>query len=166
MKRSLVIVICTLLLFLSSCDSPIKKKPVTEQFSCHFSAVYEQLQLGGTVQREESGTLTVSLVQPPALSGLICQLNGDDMTLKLGDLEYKTEVIPVAAVPRLLREVLDALRYATAEKNEADITTYAGVVGTYAFTALVSAKDGCIQSVSVPDAKLEIQFTEVIKAEN
>ena len=166
MKRSFVFLVCAVLLFLTSCDFSARKKPVTENFSCAFTATYDQLQLGGTVQREENGTIPLSLTQPASLLGLVCQLNGEDMSLKLGELEYKTEVIPAAAVPRLLREVLDALHYATADATDADVTTYTGTVGTYAYSVQVSAQDGFIQSVLVPDAELEIQFTEVTKAED
>ncbi len=166
MKRSFVFFMCAMLLFLSSCDFSVRKKPVTENFSCDFTATYDQLQLGGSIQRDESGALTLTLSSPASLLGLVCQLNGEDMSLRLGELEYKTEVIPAAAVPRLLREVLDALRYATADTADADVTTYTGTVGTYTFTARVSAEDGYIQTVAVPDAKLEIQFTDVIKTED
>ncbi len=165
MKRSFLCVLCAVLLLLTACSAVVRRKPVTEQFSCTFTATYDQMQLSGTVQRGDNGTITLMLAQPASLLDLVCRLDGEDMTLSLGDLEYKTEVIPTAAVPRLLREVLDTLQYATADISAADITTYTGTVGTYAFTACVSAKDGFLQTVAVPDAKLEMQFAEVIKTE-
>lgn len=165
MKRSLVCVVCAMLLFLTACNFAGRKAPVTENFSCNFTAAYDQMQLGGTVQRGANGTLTMSLSAPASLAGLQCQIDGEDTTLTLGDLEYKTEVIPAASVPRLLRAVLDALRYATADTTDADVTVYTGTVGTYAFTVNVAAENGFLQSVAVPDAQLEMQFTDVEKTE-
>ncbi len=163
MKRSLIFVVCAVFLFLSSCGFTARRKSVTEHFSCNFTATYDELQLGGTVQRGESGTLTLSLSKPASLSGLVCRLDGEDITLRLGDLEYKTEVIPAAAVPRLLCSVLDAMYDVSPHSSEEHELTYSGAVGTLAFTALADAESGFIQSVSVPNANFEIQFTEVEK---
>ncbi|MBP3381622.1 MAG: hypothetical protein J6L00_03155 [Clostridia bacterium] len=163
MKRSLVCVVCVVLIFLTACHLTGRKPPVTEHFSCDFTATYDGMQLSGAVQRGVNGTILLSLSAPASLAGLQCQLDGENITLTLGDLEYKTEVIPAAAVPRLLRAVLDALRYATADTTDADVTVYTGTVGTYAFTANVAADSGVLQTVAVPDAKLEMQFTQVKK---
>lgn len=165
MKRSLVCVVCVVMLLLTACSLTGRKPPVTEYFSCGFTATYDGMQLVGTVQRGENDKLALSLSSPASLAGLECRLDGEAMTLILGDLEYKTEVIPAAAVPRLLCAVLDALQYATAEATDADITVYTGTVGTYAFTVNVLTENGFIQSMTVPNAKLEMQFTEIEKTE-
>lgn len=164
MKRSFLRVFCVFLLFLTACSFTVRKNPITENFTCSFTAEYEEMQLGGIIQRGEAGSVTLVLSSPASLNGLVCRLEGEEMTLSLGGLEYKTDVIPVAAVPRLLREVLDALRHADMH-TEGEITTCMGTVGTYTFEACVTAKEGFVQSLSVPDAKLEMQFTEVQKTE-
>lgn len=166
MKRSLLCAVCAVLLLLTACRFAGGKAPVTEYFVAGFTATYDTMQLSGTVERGDNGTIALSLSEPVSLAGLQCRLDGEDMTLTLGELEYKTEAIPAAAVPRLLRAVLDALRYdATADTTDAEMTVYTGTVGTLAFTVNVAADSGFLQSVAIPDAKLEIQFTGIEKTE-
>ncbi len=156
MKRSFLSLFLVLLLCLTGCKSSVS--PVAENFSCAFTATYKEIQLAGNLERGAVGTLTVTLTAPPSLAGLICRLENEDITLTLGDLEYKTAVIPAAAVPTVLRDMLDALSRGATEGAAAEFT---GMAGTYGFTARVAPDSGVLQAVSVPDASLEIEFQNI-----
>lgn len=160
MKRFLVCAIC--LVLMSGCFKG-SIRPMTENFSTDFTASYQDVQLTGTLQRYAVGTLTMTLTSPASLAGLVCKLDNEEITLILGELEYKTAVIPAAAVPQVLRDVLDTLSRNQAPQNTDG--TFSGMAGTYSFTASVASDSRFLASVSVPDVSLEIAFQNTVEQE-
>ena len=104
----------------------------------------------------------MTLSAPASLAGLKCCLEGEGITLTLGELEYKTAVIPAAAVPQVLRDVLDALSRGVTKNADG---TFSGAAGTYGFTVSVAADSGFLETVSVPDISLEITFKNMVEQE-
>lgn len=158
MKRTFLCVICLLLLI--GCGKA--SKPVAEHFVGEFTATYKEMQLAGEIKRDAVGTLTMTLSAPVSLAGLRCCLEGEEVTLTLGELEYKTAVIPAAAVPQVLRDVLDDLSRGATKNADG---TFSGTAGTYGFTASVAADSGFLETVSVPNVSLEITFKNMMEQE-
>ena len=157
---------CMIALLLTGCGgAATPSKPITETFSCRFSATCGELAFGGTMQRAAAGMLTVKLLDPPALDGLTLSWDGQQATVTLGLLKYTMDSeLPQAASMKLTLDVLDALfrDKVTGTKTE-DGALFIGEVNGLEYHMLTDASSGTLLLLEIPDIAFSLQFSEFRK---
>ena len=145
---------------LTACGAAKTAPPQTVRFSCDFAAEYQDLQLEGTLQRLNVGTLSLSLTVPPSLSGMQISWDGEKATVAFHGLQYTMSAkLPQSAAARLMLETLDdACKRAADGALTKDGVALSGTVGAYRYELLSDAKDGSLVSLEVPDAALSVRF--------
>ena len=154
------IICCILTVLLSSCSAAKTAPPQTVRFFCDFVATYGDLQLEGTVERLNVGTLTLSLSTPQSLSGMQLSWDGEKTTVAYRGLTYTMpSKLPQTAAVRLIAETLDDACKRSADATWAkDGATFTGVVGTYGYRLQSDATSGTLLSLEVPDAAFSVRF--------
>ncbi len=165
MKRVLsVMVVAALLLLPVGCkqEETPAVEPVTTGFSCEVSADYRGMAIKGTLTREASGELRVSLTEPATLSGMAVRWDGEKMTMELGGMQIPVDA---AKVPQgaLVKSVLSAL---AAVPVQGELTDDGYVVGGEVdgkeYTVVCAPDTGLVRSLSVPQDELTVAFQNVV----
>lgn len=175
MKKILSICLISMLtVFSVSCSagknsSPLTTADIKESFSCTASVTYGELQAQSTVKRFGKGMWENEFISPDTVAGVKLVFENDEITASYKGLEFS---VPKSAVP--FQSMLSCLIQAADEIYESDeiicsekdgVLTYEGKLEQGDYEICFNAQSGFIQSFSMPNMELVIEFSDCSAAE-
>lgn len=157
----LFLIVCFSLV-LAGCSKPEPAPPRTANFTCSFTAHYQDLTVGGTLTRYTQGTLTLDFTEPETLRDVRALWDGEQMKVQYHGITFDIDDadIPETALGKQLVTALDNALNATGERNHDTVTVNGSVDGT-AYTYTYAADSGLPLSLSVPSLPLEVTFSHI-----
>ena len=162
MSRRLLLLCVTCVLVLTACHKTQAAEPLAVDFSCDFTAQYENLTASGRLTRHTAGTLLLEFTAPETLDGVAAEWDGEKVWLRYRGLSFSTDNIPESALgEELIRAFDTALRGEGERETKDGVVTLAGTADGTAFTYCYRADNGQPLTLSVPALPLTVTFSNV-----
>ena len=149
-------------LCLSGCGKQTTIDPITDGFTAQAAIRYKEMDVQGQFSCSEDGRVTMVFSQPKSLDGVTLGWNGSEMQMRLGGMTIAVaeDSMPDGGLIRCLAEVLASVQPKEGEISGGDYVINGDADGT-AYTLVCDAETGLPKSLSVPDAALTAEFSNV-----
>ena len=150
------------LLCCGGCGKQTTIDPITDGFTAQASIRYKEMDVQGQFSCSADGRVTMVFVQPKSLDGVTLGWNGSEMQMRLGGMTIAVaeDSMPDGGLIRCLAVVLSAVQPKEGEISGRDYVISGDADGT-AYTLVCDAETGLPKSLTVPDADLTAEFTQV-----
>lgn len=158
-----VLAVCTLFCF--ACNKMQTAAPVTLDFSCRFSAQYDDLKATGEMVRTADKVLTITFDTPDTLSDVSLIWDGEEVRMRVFGIEtaLPQAYLPQGALGTVLGGALDdALDRVGSETFSNGGAVLSGTVGEHAYTLHFDGQNGIPFQLEVPSLPLSIVFSDFI----
>lgn len=175
MKKFLSICMISMItIFSVSCtagknNSPLTTADIRESFSCNASITYGELQSRSAIKRFGKGMWENEFISPDTVAGVKLVFQNDEVTASYKGLEFS---VPKSAMP--FQSMLSCLIQAADDIYESDeiicsekdgVLTYEGKLEQGDYEICFNAESGFIQSFTMPNMELVIEFSDYSSAE-
>lgn len=159
LRLGLLLMLC---LSVVGCSKPTPPQPKTVNFTCTFTARYQDLSVSGTLTRYTQGTLLLDFTEPETLRDIRALWDGEKMKVQYHGITFDVgnTDIPETALGKQLLTVLDNA-LTTEGERDGNTVIVTGSINGAAYTYTYAADNGFPLSLTVPSLPLEVTFSNV-----
>ena len=150
------------LLCLCGCGTKSTIQPITDGFTAQATIRYKEMDVAGQFSCSADGRVNMVFSLPKSLDGVTLGWNGSEMQMRLGGMTITVaeDSMPDGGLIRCLTRVLAAVEPEGGKKEGERYVIDGNADGTL-YTLVCDAESGLPLSLSVPDERLEVTFSDV-----
>lgn len=164
MKRVLGIwaIVAATLFCLCGCGTTATIDPITDGFSAETTIRYKEMDVQGRFSCSADGRVSMVFALPKSLEGVTLGWNGSEMQMGLGGMTVTVakDSMPDGGLILQLARILASVNPKDGTREGADYVIRGTVEGAD-YTLVCEAVTGFPKTLSVPDAPLEVTFSQV-----
>lgn len=156
-------------LLLASCkgvpgnDTVDVSRSIQTPFTASADITLNEMEAKATIERPSGADCTVRFTSPEALSGVLMQLRGEELTVELGDIGFTLaqQRLPISPVPRLVTQILGSAGV-QAKKTGGGVAALSGVGEMGGVLVEIDIESGAILKIAAPEAGFSAIFSDFV----